>query len=116
MAKVKEIKMYIPQGTTYEHTFNYAQSDGTPIDLTGYKARMQFRQNVDDADPPVYDVDDVSGELVCGNGTVTLTIPDADSAAFDFESVRFDLEIESPGGVVTRLVKGDSILDPEVTR
>lgn len=116
MAKVKEIKMYVPQGTTYEHTFNYQQSDGTPIDLTGYAARMQFRQTVDAADPPIYSVTDVSGELICGNGTVVLTISETDTAAFTFNKCVFDLEVESPGGVVTRLVKGTVYLDPEVTR
>lgn len=118
MAKIKEIKLYIPQGTTYEHTFNYAASyeeDGTPIgpiDISTYTARMQFRDTVDAADPPIYD----ATSLVCGNGTVILTITDTETAAFTFEKCKFDLEIESPGGVVTRLVKGTVYLDEEVTR
>lgn len=121
MAKIREIKMYIPQGTTYEHTFYYAKSylsDGTPVDpinITGYAARMQWRPTVE-SDVLIYDVTDVSGELVCGDGTVVLTIPDDISAAFTFDECVGDLEIESPAGKTIRLVKLKNFLDLEVTR
>lgn len=115
MAVTTKIKMLVPQGTTYEHTFNYETAAGVAIDLTGYSARMQFRSTVNSS-TTLYDVTDVSGELVCGNGTVVLTIPDTASEAFSFTKCVFDIEVESPGGVTTRIVKGTVVVDPEVTR
>ena len=124
MAKVKKIKMQIPQGTTYEHTFNYAESfDETtdpatpvnPIDLTGYSAELQFRVDIEDS-TAFYTVTDVSGELVCGNGSVVLTIAHTDSTAWtDYEFVGA-LEITSPGGVRTRLVDIEAELSREAVR
>ena len=38
------------------------------------------------------------------------------SAALDFNSAVYDLEIVSPAGVVTRLVQGTVTLSREVTR
>lgn len=115
MAKTKEIKMLIPQGTTYIHTFNYTKSDGSLIDLTGYTARLQIRQNVT-ATTTLYNVTNSSGELVLGNGMVVLTMAEVDTAAFNFKNAVFDLEIISPANIVTRLVQGKVEVDPEVTR
>jgi hypothetical protein len=120
MAKVKKIKMLIPQGTTYEHTFNYAQgyeADGTPInpiDLTGYAAELQFRVNIED-DTPFYTATDAT-EIVCGNGTAVLTIDHLDSTAWtDYEFVGA-LEVTSPGGKRTRLVDIEAELSREAVR
>jgi len=120
MAKVKKIKITIPQGTTYEHTFNYAQSYDAddnpvnPIDLTGYEAELQFRVGIEDT-LPFYTATEAA-ELVCGNGTVILTIDHAESTTWtDFDFVGA-LEVTSPGGVRTRLVDIEAELSREAVR
>lgn len=115
MAKTTEIKMYIPQGTTYIHSFAYNDVDGVPIDLSGFAARMQFRKSVSTTET-LYDVDDQTGELVTDATGVTLTIPAVASELFAFTTCVFDIEIEAPGGQVTRIVQGSVVVDPEVTR
>lgn len=35
--------MTVQRGSTWEDEFTYTDDDGTPIDLTGYEARMQVR-------------------------------------------------------------------------
>ena len=50
------------------------------------------------------------------SGTVTLTLADEDTAAVPFGTYRYDVELESAAGDVTRLVQGTFTISPEVTR
>jgi hypothetical protein len=49
-------------------------------------------------------------------GTVLLTINDADTTAFDFVRGVYDIEVIDSDGIVTRLVEGNVELSKEVTR
>jgi hypothetical protein len=118
MAVVKEVELVIPQGATFIYEITYKDpSNNTPINLTGYTARMQMREKIDDT-ATIFSATTENGALfVSGStGMVVLTIPAAITAAFQFKKVVFDIEIQSAAGVVTRLVKGTMLLDREVTR
>jgi len=118
----------IPQGETFTITFTFKDSSGNPVDLTDYYGRCQFRETVDAAtvlyDSTLSGVGEISsttyryGDITVefATGKVTLKIPAATTAAFAFTSAKYDLEIVSPAGDVTRLVKGNIKVDPEVTR
>jgi hypothetical protein len=89
----------------------------TPIDLTGFTARMQIRAKIDDTI--------VIKELTTGNGsiavnnttkTITLTIPAEITAAFTFSTAVYSLEMISSGGQVTAFCSGTITLVKEVTR
>lgn len=89
-----------------------------PIDINGYSARMQVRRTIDSASYLVY--------LTTENGGLTINPADADNqivismadevtASISTSGV-YDLEIESPEGVVSRILQGVFTLSPEVTR
>jgi len=89
----------------------------TPVDLTGFTARMQIRAKIDDTA--------VIKELTTGNGaiainnttkTITLTIPAEETAAFTFSTAVYSLEMVSSGGQVTPFCNGTITLVKEVTR
>lgn len=109
--------MTIEQGTTVSIDFQYQTSAGVPITLTNYTARMQARPTVSSA-VTVMDCTTANGQLVvtANTGTVTLSLTATQSAALDFQTAVYDLEIVSPTGVVTRLVEGTVTLSREVTR
>ena len=47
-----ELDLYIEQGATYRKTLTWKTgSPATPVDLTGYTARLQVRTKIDDAEP-----------------------------------------------------------------
>ena len=116
--KAGTLHITIEQGATFNPVLTWKDQTGTPIDLSGYSARMQVRAEIDAADPPLMDLTSVGGELVLGGaaGTITFNVPAATTEALTFETAVYDLEVESAGGVVTRLLKGDVYLSPEVTR
>lgn len=93
-----------------------------PRILSGYSARMQVRTSVE--------ATTVAVEATTGNGRIviaaptgspvvnqaTVTIDAVTMAALAAGAYRYDLEIVSPTGVVTRLVEGGFAVKAEVTR
>ena len=122
VAKIKSptirLNAVIPQGATYKgFDFVYRDPNDTPIDLTGYTARMHFREKHTDPDPPLYaatDGDDIT--LGGAAGTIVIVIPAATTAAWTFKTAVYDLELVEPDGEVVRLVEGRITVTPEVTR
>ena len=113
----------IEQGATFTRTFKYKDADGNPFDLDGYTVRMQIRTSHSSLAP--IDTFDNGGEggfdLTAAAGAsekniITLTISAAQTAAFTFDQALYDIELESGGGVVTRLLQGKIKLSREVTK
>jgi hypothetical protein len=88
-----------------------------PKDLTGYTARMQIREKIDDEDTLV--------SLTSAAGDITISIPDARivftiatsvTEELDFMEGVYDLELVDPAGEATTLLEGKVTLRKEVTR
>jgi hypothetical protein len=117
----KQYNLYIEQSATFQHTVFWKDPSGTPIDLTGYRIRLQVRESAAatevlldfDSDAPA------SGMAIttlddAGNFTITFT--PAVTEALDFRFGDYDLTATSPGGVVYRLHEGKASVRPGVTR
>lgn len=89
----------------------------TPIDLTGYTARMQLRAKIDDA-TVIQELTTSNGGIVINNTnkTITLNITAQVTAAYTFSSAVYSLEMVSSGGQVTPFCNGTITLVKEVTR
>jgi hypothetical protein len=106
----------MPKGSTFSRTLTWKIS-GSAVNLTDYTARMQARASVT-SETVVLDLTTANGKITLGGtaGTITLTLSAAETAAVTQQSLAYDLELVSAGGVVTRLVEGQIVLTPEVTR
>ena len=107
----------IEQGSTFSLSVNYKDSAGSTIDLSSYTARMQCRLGRA-ATSTVFSLTSGSGiTLAASDPNVLVTIPATTTAGYDapLRGV-YDLEIESPAGVVTKLLKGTLLVEAEVTR
>lgn len=89
----------------------------TPVDLTGYTARMDIRDSVD-ASAVLLSLTTVNGRIAIDTAakTITLTISATDSAAITWQNAVYDLELVSAGGIVTRVLSGSIEVSKEVTR
>lgn len=104
-----------PQGTTFTRLLTI-KNDGVPMNLSGYTARMQVRLNYDSNDTIVSLTPGSGITLSASAGQITLGISASATAAFSPKSYVYDLEIESGGGDVSRLMQGTFVVSPEVTR
>lgn len=109
--------LYIEQGATFVKQITWKDSSGTPVDLSGYTARMQFRSSVN-SDTILFSATTTNGKITLGGaaGTIDIEIDATDTTAFAFVSAVYDLELESASGFVTRLLEGGVEVSKEVTR
>lgn len=107
----------IEAGSTWTMSVTYKDPAGAPIDISGYLARMMVRKKINSPGSPLISLTDASGITITGvDGKLDLLIPAADTALLPEGDWRYDLEIESPGGIVTRLMEGRAEVVGEVTR
>lgn len=115
--KAGQLNITIEQGATFNPVFTWKDELGNPIDLSGYTGRMHVRSEITDT-VTLLEVTTANAYMVLGGaaGTITLNVPASVTAALSFDTAVYDLELESSGGDVTRLLKGSVGLSPEVTR
>jgi len=119
MATSRRHNIRIEQGATWRLEVGWEDESGSPIDLTGWSARMQIREEHASANPLVSLTSQPGDGLAIDGpaGLVSIEIPAAVTQTIPapIEAV-YDLEIQGPGGEVERLLFGCADIDPEVTR
>lgn len=118
MAETRDLQM--DQGTTWNPTFILRNPDKSFFNLTGYSARMQVRQSYDS--DSILSLSTTNGQLqlTAAQGRIRINLVPADTTPLSFTGETFegiyDLEVQSPSGVVTRVAQGAFTINREVTR
>lgn len=104
----------IEQGSSFTLSLVYKDSTGTPVDLTGWCARLTWKSNigVDIFTTEItnanyrFEIDELNGKLI-------LQFPASVTNGFEFTSAKYDLELQAPddfyiggGKYTTRLIYG----------
>ena len=115
MAETYELP--IDQGGTLQVPFFLKDENGTALNLTGYSARMQMRTSYN-ATVPSLSLSSTDGSITidAALGKLTLNATAATTASLAARRYVYDIEIVSPSGFVTRIVQGNAVVSPEVTR
>jgi tRNA A37 threonylcarbamoyltransferase TsaD len=115
---IAEADIVIFQGATFDQVLYYETGDPPfAVDLAGYTAKMQIRSKPESKA--------IILELSTGNtritlnettGSIRLFISDQDTASLSVcDKAVYDLELYN-GAVTTRILQGNVIISPEVTR
>ncbi len=88
-----------------------------PIDLTGYTAKMQIREKIESS-TIIKELSTENNKIVIDtvNNTISINISANETAALNFTSAVYSLELTNAVGVVKPLVAGSVSLIKEVTR
>jgi hypothetical protein len=110
------LDLSIEQGATYNLVLTW-QINGTAVNLTNYTARLQARVDVEDTEV-ILSLTTANGGITLGGvlGTISLDQTATQTALLPAGTYVYDLELIAGGGTVTRLVQGELIVSPEVTR
>jgi hypothetical protein len=105
--------LIVERGATWAQQLIWKDSGGTPIDLTGYSARLQVRPR--SGGNVLVSLTSGSGiTLGTTNGTIDLTISAGATSLLPAGSYRYDLELVT-GTTVTRLIEGLFTVSAEIT-
>jgi hypothetical protein len=105
----------IEQGATFNLLMTW-RIDNVPVNLIGYTARLQARIDVDETETILSLTTGAGITLGGAAGTITLDQTATQTALLPKGEYVYDLELQSSGGVVTRLLQGELNISAEVTR
>ena len=96
-------------------TITWKDANNVAINLTGYTARMDVKKDVDSA--AIISLTTANGRIALGGvaGTITLAVLAADTDPLITGNYRYDLELVSGSGVVTRLLEGSTTVVENIT-
>jgi hypothetical protein len=103
----------IDQGSDFALEFT-VKEDGSAFDLTGYSARAQLRERPHDETKIA---DFVCNIVSAGAGTIKMSLTNETTTALTPKKYYYDIEIFTTNdAAVTRLLQGEALVSPEVTR
>ena len=104
--------IFIDQGTDFSITVDVTDTSGSALNMSGYSASAQIRKT--------YGSSTVSSTFTTSiaeaTGQVTLSLTDTQLSALESGRYVYDLNVTSGGGQTTRVVEGQAIVTPGVTR
>jgi hypothetical protein len=106
---VNTVNLLMLQGTDFEATFEVLGDDGLPLDLTTYTGRAQMRKHH-------YSTVYHAFNVVTFDGGVTISMNATTTSAITEGRYVYDVELVDPQLAVTRPIKGQVKVDPEVSR
>lgn len=104
------------RGTTFQRKLRFKDVNDNIMDLTGYTARMQVREEVESEDT-LLDLTSGDGiEINEERGLVSIQIEAAVTSELPLGSWKYDLELETEDGIVYCPLYGTFKVTAEVTR
>lgn len=104
----------IDAGDTWTSTIIWKDSSGAARPLTGYSARMQLRKAPGSTEAAVSLTESDGITITEADGRLDILISAARTSALTGGNYVYAVEVESPVGIVTTLVKGTATVNPEV--
>jgi tRNA A37 threonylcarbamoyltransferase TsaD len=115
---IAEADICIFQGATFNQTLFYETGEpSAPVNLAGYTAKMHIRSKPE-SKALILELSTTNGRIVLNEatGSIRLTISASDTASLSVcDKAVYDLELYN-GAVTTRILQGNVIISPEVTR
>jgi hypothetical protein len=107
----------IYQAATLTETLpQFVDSAGVAVDLTGYTARAQAREDFDSV-TPFMDISTANGGIILnGTNAPKLYISDDDTITMDVCNGVWDIILTAPDGTVIRYAQGKACVKKAVTR
>ena len=107
--------MVVEKGATFSLVLTWKDANSALINLTGYTARLQFRDRTKTI--LIAELTTANGGITLGGaaGTITLAMTAAATTAITHSAGVYDLEMIAGSGAVTRLIEGGVQFTSEVT-
>jgi hypothetical protein len=102
----------VDQGSTFRATVDITDSDGNPLNLTGYTSAGQIRKSY----YSLTAIDFTTNIINETSGVIEISLTSEQTDAMRSGRYVYDIEITSAGGEITRVLEGQVEVTPGVTR
>jgi len=106
MAAVSTVNLVIQKGTDFEETFSLTAEDGLGLNLTGYSAIAKLRKYP--TSPTSYSF---STTITVADSTIKIIMSDDITATLPSGRCYYDITITSSGGVVSKVIQGNVLVE-----
>lgn len=112
MAARNNLQIRIDAGSTWAFPVIWKDAAGVPVDLTGYQARFQARRKI--GAETALALDDTAGiTITAADGRLDLQASAVQTSGLSGNYL-YALEVESPVGIITTLLRGTLVVDPDL--
>lgn len=114
------VPLRIDQGATFEDVYTWKSGEtketAVPVDLTGCTALGHIKEEIDGVEILLV-LSTENGRVILGgvDGTITIRIVAADTAAINWTSAFYDLKVKFANGFIVRRMGGRVTVSPGVT-
>lgn len=105
-----KVNIVIDQGTTFNTTYTIHDANDEPIDFTGYTASSQMRKSYSSSTFNQFVV------TLGSTGQVTLSMDATTTNNITAGRYVYDVEVQNPSGIRSRVVEGIVTVTPQVSR
>jgi len=110
MAAVSVVNLTIHKGTYFEETFSFTAEDGLGLNLTGTTARAKLKKH-----PTAGIAYTFSTTSTINDSTVKISMTSAVTSTLPSGRCYYDLIITSSGGIPSKVVQGNVIVEETAT-
>lgn len=104
------VNITIEKGTYFENTFTISNSDGTPLNLSGYSAIAKIKKY---PSSPISQSFSVS--ITASTGKIQVSMADTTTANLSEGRNYYDIVITSGTGIKSRVIEGTALVTPSVS-
>lgn len=110
MAAVSAVNLIISKGTYFEETFSLTAEDGLPLNLIGSSASAKLKKH-----PTAGVAYTFTTTLTTSDSTIKISMPANITLTLPSGRCCYDLIITSAGGLPSKVVEGNVIVEETVT-
>lgn len=107
----------IQQGMDFHIEFAWSTKNGaviTPVDLTGFAAKMQIIPLGTTDDPIELSTTGTAPAITINQNKFVIDLTDEQTKNYDFKSAKYEFEVISPTGIKSRMLRGRINIDKEL--
>lgn len=116
MAFIKKDLKSFARGDDWTLKFTFTDTDGVPINITGYTFWMTLKSDPDAVDPGSAQVTATSGSPDAANGILYVTIPKAQTNSLTPGTYNYDLQQKDASNNVQTVLLGKVKVAKDITR
>ena len=102
----------LDQGATFSKNFTVTTDGSTAYDISGLTLQAQMRKSFDSSSATTFTASVVTG----ASGIYKLVLSETTTASITSGRYVYDLIVTSGSGTITRVIEGQAIITPNVTR